>query len=182
MTETTNFNLKKPEMSDTVDTAISVYNANLDTIDDELSNASTNSSAIENLKSAVNILSNTDFANRYYNDTEQPNTPFTTENFEYIAPVEATTGVYSEAFLLPNGKYRIIVTSSSRPSNMEMVIYNPLFGCYYYDVDKDSVDFDWIKQDDKYICDFEIKTDYEQNYVMLGDVSKNMDRWNNLNV
>ena len=182
MTETTNFNLKKPEMSDTVDTAISVYNANLDTIDDELSNASTNSSTIENLKSAVNILSNIDFANRYYNDTEQPNTPFTTENFEYIAPVEATTGVYSEAFLLPNGKYRIIVTSSSRPSNMEMVIYNPYYGCYYYDVDKDGVDFDWTKQDDKYICDFEIKTDYEQNYVMLGDISRDMNRWNKLNV
>lgn len=130
----------------------------------------------------LNILSNVDFANRYYNDTEQPNTPFTTENFEYIAPVEATTGIYSEAFLLPNGKYRIIVTSSSRPSNMEMVIYNPYYGCYYYDPDNDCVDFDWTKQDDKYICDFEINTDYEQNYVMLGDVSKNMDRWNNLSV
>ena len=182
MTETTNFNLKKPEMSDTVDTAISAYNANLDTIDDELSNASTNSSTIENLKSAINILSNIDFANRYYIEEAQANTPFANENYEYITPVEATTGIYSEPFLLPNGKYRIVVTSKSSPSNMEMVIYNPSFGCYYYDTDKDSIAFDWAKQDDKYICDFEIKTDYEQNYVMLGDLSRNMDRWNNLNV
>ena len=170
MTETTNFNLKKPEMSDTVDTAISAYNANLDTIDDELSNASTNSSTIENLKSAINILSNIDFANRYYIEEAQANTPFANENYEYITPVEATTGIYSEPFLLPNGKYRIVVTSKSSPSNMEMVIYNPSFGCYYYDTDKDSIAFDWAKQDDKYICDFEIKTDYEQNYVMLGDL------------
>ena len=137
---------------------------------------------ITELKQTTNILSNVDFANRYYAGDAQANTPFVTENYEYIAPVEATTGIYSEPFLLPNGKYRIVVTSKSSPSNMEIAIYNPSFGCYYYDPDNDCVDFDWTKQDDKYICDFEIKTDYEQNYVMLGDVSKNMDRWNNLNV
>lgn len=154
----------------------------IDTINNELANTITNTTDITELKQAVNILSNIDFANRYYPEEAQANTPFVTENYEYIAPVEASTGIYSEAFLLPNGKYRIVVTSKNSPSNMEIAIYNPIFGCYYYDLDKDVVGFDWIKQDDKYICDFEIKTDYEQNYVMLGDVSKNMDRWNNLNV
>ena len=153
-----------------------------DFTNEDKANIAQNTADITDLKQAVNILSNVDFANRYYAGDAQANTPFVTENYEYIAPVEASTGVFSKEFLLPNGKYRIIVTSSSRPSNMEMVIYNPYYGCYYYDPDNDYVDFDWTKQDDKYICDFEIKTDYEQNYVMLGDVSKNMDRWNNLNV
>ena len=193
MESTSNLNLAKIDMVDTVEHLIKKYNENLDTIDTQVKQNSdntaeltetveTNATDITDLKQAVNILSNIDFANRYYIEEAQANTPFANENYDYIAPVEASTGIYSEAFLLPNEKYRIIVTSSSRPSIMEMVIYNPYYGCYYYDPDNDCVDFDWIKQDDKYICDFEIKTDYEQNYVMLGDLSRDMDRWNKLNV
>ena len=153
-----------------------------DFTNEDKSNMSTNTTAITELKQSTNILSNIDFANRYYIEEAQANTPFAAENYEYIAPVEATAGIYSEPFLLPNGKYRIMVTSKNKPSNVEIAIYNPSFGCYYYDTGKDSIAFDWIKQDDKCICDFEIKTDYEQNYVMLGDGSRNMDRWNGLNV
>ena len=125
----------------------------------------------------IHTLLDLTFAEQSFNSEPQTNTPFASENYSYTSSISSTTGVYSNPFVMPNGKYHINVISQNKPSNMEMVIYNPYYGCYDYG-DNDYVDLDWEKIDDNYyIYDFEIKTDYKQNYVMLGDPSKNMNKW-----
>lgn len=52
------------------------------------------------------------------------------------------------------------------------MIYNPFYGCYGYDIDKDYIELDWIIQDNgTCTAEFELNTEYEHNYAMLGDVS-----------
>lgn len=130
----------------------------------------------------IHTLLDLTFAEQSFNSEPQTNTPFASENYSYTSSISSTTGVYSNPFVMPNGKYHINVISQSKPSNMELVIYNPYYGCYGYG-DNGYVDLDWEKIDDNYyVCDFEIKTDYQQNYVMLGDPSKNMGRWSALDI
>lgn len=86
---------------------------------------------------------------------------------------------------MQNGKYRITVTSDKKPStNTEIVIYNPYYGCYGYDIENDCIELVWVERSNgTYIAEFEIITDYEKNYVMLGDGSMiNFDKWNNYNI
>lgn len=86
---------------------------------------------------------------------------------------------------MPNGKYRITVTSKTKPSsNFQLVIYNPFYGCYGHDIDKDYVELDWIIQDNgTCTAELELNTEYEHNYAMLGDVSAiNADKMNSYNV
>ena len=80
----------------------------------------------------IHTLLDLTFAEQSFNSEPQTNTPFASENYSYTSSISSTTGVYSNPFVMPNGKYHINVISQSKPSNMELVIYNPYYGCYGY--------------------------------------------------
>lgn len=181
MTETTNFNLQKPEMLDIVKNGFDSYNNNFDKIDNELVNIEKNTTAInginnllyqfgENVTESINIT-----ADKYFNETQQADAPFTDENYDYVDVTEDNGScILSDAFELPNGEY--IISSDKRlPTYFMLMIYNPFLGCY-----EKEVKFHQQLQDDKYIAVVRIDNAFSKNYARFW-FGSSVTRWQTYN-
>ena len=121
------------------------------------------------LLSGITINNNTDIP-----DEEPEGAPFDDENYDYVDVTKTVSGgnVLSDVIELLNGTYRF---TADKKSNFYVYLYDPYDGYYVYIETINSSS--WETSGDKFICNIEIETEYEHNYVRVG-YHTTMSSWN----